>query len=151
IVGFVNTVFSYKNFFADTFKNNLLPDGSTITILDSQDGRAVFNSSKANGQPAIFHKEASVPVADRTWIISVSGTDVVASTSKLPLGILLSGQVFSLLIVIIFWLQARARKEALDLADSVTQDLQQEHNLAVASDQRNQTIFASIGDGIFVV
>lgn len=151
VAGFVNAVFSYKKFFADTFNSELLPSGLSLTILDTKDGRTVFDSNKTSGETIAFHEELSVAVADRTWLLNVSGTDIIARTSNLPTAILLSGQVFSLLIIIIFWLQARARKEALDLADSVTKDLQQERNLAVASDQRNQTIFASIGDGIFVV
>lgn len=149
VIGFVNAVFSYKKFFADTFNPQLLHTGLGVTILDTHDGRTVFAADTTNNTAPSFTSELNVAVADRNWLLSVAGTNT--STSSLPAAVLISGQIFSILLVIIFWLQARARKDALELADSVTKDLQQERNLAVASDQRNRTIFASIGDGIFAV
>lgn len=152
VIGFVNAVFSYSKFFSDVFsKTNLQPDMS-VHILDKTDGRTISDLTNNNGNSILFREEIPISVANRTWLLSVASTGRFAASSRsLPRAVFFAGQTFSLLLVIIFLMQAKGRKAALDLADEVTEDLQQERNLAVARDQQNRTILSSIGDGIFAV
>lgn len=152
IIGFVNAIFAYKNFFKDTFQKTQLGTGTRISIIDKQDGKTVLSPQPTTNTRHTFVREMPIAVADRTWLMSVTGSGTITSSANiLPWTIFITGQIFSLFLIVIFWLQARARKEALDLAGNVTEDLQRERNLAIASDQRNRTVFASIGDGIFAV
>lgn len=152
VTGFVNVVFGYKKFFADTFNSPLVSSATSISILDKTDGKTVFTIPNTSNEQQAYTKEIPISVADRTWLLTVSGNGTSqTSVMSLPWLIFTTGQLLSAFLIIIFWLQARARKEALDLAENVTEDLQRERNLAIASGRRNQTIFASIGDGIFAV
>jgi PAS domain S-box-containing protein len=69
----------------------------------------------------------------------------------LPRIILLGGQLFSVLLILIFILQARSRRQGFELAESLTEDLAQERNRAVASDEKSKAILSSIGDAVFAI
>jgi PAS domain S-box-containing protein len=150
VVGFVNAVFDYRTFFANTFDSS--QPGISIGIRDAADNKAVLDVDNSGGGSKIFHDTKTIAVADRAWMIYISGTDKVSPVrSGIPIVALIGGQVFSLLFVVIFLMQARKRHEALDLVELATKDLQAERNRAVASDQKSRAILSSIGDGVFVV
>lgn len=150
VIGFVNAVFNYGTFFTDAFDASRA--GLAVNIIDANDGKSVLHLNNTGGEKAIFTSEKNINVANRKWLATVSGTaDFAKPRNGVPLGALITGQIFSLLLVIIFLVQARGRKEALELVDAVTKDLQKERNQAVASDQKSRAILSSIGDGVFVV
>lgn len=152
VIGFVNAVFNYENFFSDTLTEAVALDKLLITIKDTADNKEVFRSDKTNGQRLVLNTEKTISVADRTWFLN-SGAPrrYISGDGRLPAFIFLGGQVFSILLIVIFWIQFRGRQQALDLADDITEDLQEERNRAVANDRKSRAILASIGDGVFVV
>jgi len=152
IIGFVNTVFDYQSFFADTFNGSVSLDGMNVSMTDTSDNKIVYNAQNTKGQATTFSYEVPITVASRTWNLQVNAPAGFGSTQKgLPGAVLFAGQTLSALLVIIFLIQARGRQQALNLADDITKDLQEERNHAVANDQKSTAILASIGDGVFAV
>jgi len=151
-VGFVNAAFAYDTFFKDTFDQSILQKALNIRMIDTYDGRTVYALNNVKGQKTKFTHDVSLTVADRTWRLLIGAPATFGNAqNSLPSAILVSGQVFSVLLIIIFWIQARGRHQALELVDSVTKDLQHERNRAVANDQKSTAILASIGDGVFAI
>lgn len=153
-IGFVNAVFTYQDFFAKTFAHTTLLDGLNVTVSDIKDGSLVFSSLHSGTMHQTYFSNIDVPVADRLWDITVAAPadfGLHTSQSNLPRTMLTGGELFAVLLTVIFVLQARARKEAYQLAENMTEDLEHERTLAVANDQKSQAILASIGDGVFAV
>ncbi len=151
-IGFVNAAFNYHNFFADTFGDAKLSEGLSIKITDTYDGTVVYDVPLPKGDEPGFVYDVPLRVADRTWTLQVSAPTWFGNTqTSLPRAILIGGQAFSLLLIVIFWMQARGRREALNLADEITHDLREERNRAVANDQKSKAILESIGDGVFAI
>jgi PAS domain S-box-containing protein len=152
VSGFVSAVFNYKDFFSDTFSERVPQDRLLLTIADTQDNKELYRSDKTNNAKRVFQTEIPITIADRTWLLAASAPQrFVPGNERLPAVIFIAGQIFSLLLIIIFWIQFRARQQALNLADAITKDLQDERNRAVANDQKSKAILTSIGDGVFVV
>ena len=152
IAGFVNAAFNYNNFFADTFTKGISQDDLAIRITDNYDNKVIYSVDNTSGQKIAHSYSVPIAVADRNWDLQMSAPASLGSTqSNTPALLLVGGQVFSLLLLIIFWIQTRARQRALDLADAITYDLQAERNRAVANDQKSRAILSSIGDGVFAV
>jgi PAS domain S-box-containing protein len=150
VVGFVNAAFNYKDFFAEAFPTALTRKGLNIRITDILDGKVVYDVNKL--QDAEFVIDKSIAVANRTWDIQVAAArNYGIAQNELPSAILFAGQAFSVLLIIIFWIQARGRRQALNLADDITKDLQAERNLAVTNNQKSTAILSSIGDGVFAI
>jgi PAS domain S-box-containing protein len=150
VIGFVNAVFDYRTFFANTFDSS--QPGISIGIHDAADGKQVLDVDNSGGENKVFHDKQSIIVANRTWDVYISGTSEVSPTrSGIPIVALIGGQVFSLLFIVIFLMQARKRNEALNLVQLATKDLQAERNRAVASDQKSRAILSSIADGVFSI
>jgi PAS domain S-box-containing protein len=154
-VGFVNAVFNYQDFFAHAFSPKSLLDELNLSITDTMDGVAVYKtkSSAAPGAGS-FTRTIGLPVADHTWNMAISAPatfGINSSQKALPRTILAGGQAFALLLIAIFVLQARARRQGFELADSITEDLERERSRAVANDQKSSAILSSIGDAVFAV
>ncbi len=154
-IGFVNAVFDYRSFFAHTFTSKSILGGINASISDTMDHVSVYSSSKGGPEKdTAFSRLITVPVADHTWDLRLSAPNnfgISSSQSVLPRTILIGGQIFSLLLFVIFVLQTRARRQGFELADSLTEDLANERNRAVASDQKSSAILSSIGDAVFAV
>lgn len=151
-IGFVNAAFNYHNFFADTFGDAKLSEGLSIKITDTYDGTVVYDVPLPKGDEPGFVYDVPLRVADRTWTLQISAPTWFGNTqTSLPRAILIGGQAFSLLLIVIFWMQARGRREALNLADEITHDLREERNRAIANDQKSTAILESIGDGVFAI
>jgi PAS domain S-box-containing protein len=153
-VGFVNAVFNYRDFFANAFKPETRLDGLEVSITDAADGSMVYRSGSEDiAKESELSRVLSLPIADHTWSIHMSA--VASSTdensSMLSPSVLVIGQLFSLLLAVIFVLQARARRQGFVLAESITEDLEHERNQAVADDQKSNAILSSIGDAVFAV
>lgn len=152
IIGFVNAVFNYDNFFSDTFTESVSTDKVAITLKDIADQKEVYRIDNTSGQKIVLSAEKTIAVADRAWLLSMQASRYyVSGDRRLPAFIFLGGQIFSILLMVIFWIQMRARHQALNLVDDITEDLQEERNRAVANDRKSRAILTSIGDGVFVV
>jgi PAS domain S-box-containing protein len=151
-IGFVNAAFNYHNFFADTFGDATLSKGLSVKITDTYDDKAVYDVPLPKGDKPGFVYDVPLSVADRTWTLQVTAPAWFGNTqSSLPKAILIGGQAFSVLLIVIFWMQARGRREALNLAEEITHDLREERNRAIANDQKSTAILESIGDGVFAI
>ncbi len=158
-IGFVNAVFSYQDLFAKVFPGRSLSDGLHVTITDTTDGTTVYTSAASRNDreqtsDVTFRQQAVQQVADHQWKVEVTAPASFSTTTRrviLPRGILVIGQAFSVLLVIIFVLQTRARRQGFELAETITKDLQQERNRAMANDQKSTAILSSIGDAVLAV
>ena len=151
-IGVVNAAFNYQNFFKDTFSSAVPQDNLLIKMTDMSDGKVVYAANNTDGQKTELMYGVPLAVGDRTWNLQISApAHYNVGQTNSPRLILIAGQVFSALLLVIFWLQARGRQQALNLADNITKDLQEERNNAVANDQKSTAILSSIGDGVFAV
>jgi PAS domain S-box-containing protein len=155
-IGFVNAVFNYEGFFAHAFTSTALANGLKISITDTMDGTEVYRSKNSDGASnnVAFSRVVSLPVADRVWNMNLSAQEdfgISSQSATLPQAIFIGGQAFSVLLIVILILQARARRQGFELADSITEDLEHERNRAVAKDQKSGAILSSIGDAVFAV
>jgi PAS domain S-box-containing protein len=155
ISGFVNAVFNYDTFFAKAFSNKTQLDGRSLGIIDTADGSVIYQSGtkQYRGEHA-FKEVLDVQAADHRWsaVFTAPPTYGISdSQAGLPRYILVIGQLFSLLLVAIFVVLLRSRRQGYALAESITKDLQFERNTAVANDQKNTAILASIGDAVFAI
>ena len=151
-IGFVNAAFAYDSFFKDTFDKSITQKNLNIRMIDTYDGKSVYSLDNTKGKKTKFVHDVSITVADRTWKLLIGAPASFGNPpGSLPTAILIGGQAFSLLLIIIFWIQARGRHQAIVLADNITKDLQAERNRAVANDQKSRAILASIGDGVFAI
>jgi PAS domain S-box-containing protein len=154
VTGFVNAVFNYDDFFARAFTNQQLRNQS-LSIVDAIDGTETYRAGAKpfSGEEALSDV-MNVPVADRRWnIISTASPTfgLTGSQTALPRAILIGGQLFAALLIVVFVVLMRSRRQGYDLADRITEDLQNERNLAVANDQKSQAILSSIGDAVFAI
>jgi PAS domain S-box-containing protein len=156
VVGFVSAVFNYKDFFNKIFANNRsVLDDLKVSVIDTQDKTVAFSHpDKENSRQEHYYYADTVPVADRVWGLKINAVrhyGISRSQAEFPWIVLAGSQLFSGLLVVIFIIQSRGRRQALELAESITEDLQQERNMAVSNDQKSSAILASIGDAVFAV
>jgi len=150
-VGFVNAVFAYKDLFGSLFNGSDLLKGLQITAV--QQGKQIY-TSPAVGRSTALNAQEVIPIADQNWQLKVAAPNnfgLSESQQKLPRALLFFGQLVDVFVAVIFMMQLRGRRQALALAESITEDLQYERNLAVANDHKSSAILASIGDAVFVV
>lgn len=151
-VGLVNANFDYPTLFSKLFGNGADRD-TEIVIRDAKDNDVLFRDNQRNGEVA--HAQArEVPVANRTWKVSIS-TDkmygINTFQTKVPMLILVVGQVFTALLILIFVSQARSRKRAFELADLATSDLQKERQAVLALNKKDEAILSGIGEGLISI
>lgn len=150
IIGFVNAAFDYKGFFGDSLNNGQELRGVDVQISDGKS--QIYDARKNEQQPGMLTYVTRLSVADHEWrIIMTAPPSYGVDETRRPLAVIISGQLFCLFLIGVFWIQARSRRRALRLVDDVTKDLQEERNLAVANAQKSQAILSSIGDGVFAV
>lgn len=150
-IGYVNAVFNYKDFFVNSLAESNL-DNLNVTVNSAKTNENLY-IKHATDDKAYTHS-LPIAMADQTWHIDVSaGTNYGVSRNQrsLPGLLLTGGQFFSAFLLTIFIMQSRARKQALNLADSITEDLHYERNIAVANDRKSNAILTSIGDAVFAV
>ncbi|HXH27143.1 MAG TPA: ATP-binding protein [Candidatus Acidoferrum sp.] len=154
VIGFVNVVFTYDDLFAKLLQSQSLGKGVSIKITDSEaPGTAVYFANDLRGNAATLSQRKNIAVANRIWTITVGAPasfGASASESYQAAVILAGGQIFSVLMLVIFIVQNDARRRALQLADTITADLQYERNEAVATRQKDETIFGDIAEGLII-
>lgn len=150
--GLVSAVFNYGDFFNNAASSSNLFNDINIRISDMTSGETLFShKDTANGQLQLVK---AIPVANRNWNIEVSASPtfgISESQANLPSSVLSSGTIISMMLIVVFLMQSRARQRALRLADQITADLQFERNRAVAVQQKDDAILSSIGDAVFAL
>jgi PAS domain S-box-containing protein len=152
IEGFVTAVFDYETLFGET----LTADSSalTIQIYDGQDREQKDRIYTQGTAPRQQMATREINVGDHVWTITVEASrhfGLRSSEQRIPLIILGVGFIISGLLAALFWQLSRTRARALTLADSMTVDLQQERNKAIAAQHKDEAILSSIGDGVFAI
>jgi PAS domain S-box-containing protein len=155
-IGFVNAVFSYDGFFGNAVQQQKdLLDGLGLRITDASTGSVLYkHATNAPAGKEILHRTVRLPVVTGAWNLgfnSAATFGVGAGQSSLPGIILFSGQLFTTLLLIIFWTLLRSRRQGYQLANAITVDLRHERNTAVAENQKNTAILSSIGDAVFAI
>lgn len=151
--GLVSTVFNYNDFFANLFANDPALQNLNVRFVDTPTNTTVYDSSKAPGAVK-YAQTKTIRVANSSWDLTVeasSGYGINATQQQRPLGVLISFQIIAAFLITVFILQWRGRRQALELADTITQDLRHERNLAVANDRKSAAILSSIGDAVFSI
>lgn len=152
--GFVSAIFYYSEFFASAFSSPALLEEVKVQVSDTTSSNMLFSSDKTRRQKTMLSYTDRIVVADRTWTIAVDAPPAFGtseSQNNLPPAVLSGGQIVALLLIIIFWIQNRARERALRLADDITADLQYERNQALSLQQKDDAILSSIGDAVFAI
>lgn len=147
-LGVVNANFSYKDFFPTLFKDTNLRKNLLVAINDKS--TVIYRSNLMHGA-ASQTTNLGIPVANNVWYIHIEAGQrfgISDNQTHLPLEILIAGQVLAAFVGIIFLLQSRARRQALDLASAVTADLQQERNHIIELHQKDEAILSGIGEGL---
>lgn len=153
VIGFVNVVFQYDDLFANIFKSASLTNDIKLSIADSSSSKPIFSVNHTLSTNQIQARDIQIPAVDHTWDISIKAASdfgIDKNASRLPLTILFAGQAFSVLLLIIFLVQNGARRRALELANDITADLQQERNEAIATQKKDDTIFSGIAEGLII-
>lgn len=148
--GFIETNFDYKVLLKDTLQNTV-PEKLHITIFDSDD-HLIYEQGQAIKKANTL--ERSFRISGQTWRVIISAPvdfGIDSSERRLPSTVYSFGIVLSLLLLILFWVQIRARQRTVQLAGTMTEDLRNERNEAIATHNKDEAILSSIGDAVFAI
>ena len=153
IYGFVNAVFRNKVIFGEIFKEVGNDKNAAFRIIDN--GILMYRSNPFNDS-GTANKEVSrtINVAGREWeIVLQTNKDfaVTRSTYATPRLIFISGMLLAVLSGALVVTISRRREEALALASSMTEDLNNEREVAETIRKKDEAILASIGDAVFAI
>ncbi len=152
-LGIVNAVFNYSDFFNNLFDGSHVLDDLDVYFTDSVSGTSVYVSDKARGDIK-YSQTVTIPVANTSWELKTdasNGYGLSTIEKRTPLRLFIAGQIIAVFLLILFVLQRRARRQAFELANTITQDLRHERNLAVANDRKSNAILSSIGDAVLSI
>jgi PAS domain S-box-containing protein len=154
IYGFVNSVFEDKALFDGIFADIKQPQ-IRLTISYAQSGDVVYAYNQAaKNIDAAVRKRQSITVGGQEFTLTMQASDTFGTTrveQLLPTIILFGGITLALLAAALMVNQVRGRKQALDLAAGMTEDLNNERNAAITLQQKDEAILSSIGDAVFAV
>lgn len=144
----------YSSFFAQhTYRYGLDRD-LDISVRTSNVNNIVFRKADKAGQDSFFIEEDVLAQEKSLWRISVAAPrDFRLNEAQryLPFTILVVTQIFSVLLVVVFVLYARARTRAQNLIAAATSELQQQRNYALELHKKDEAIIAGIADGLVVL
>lgn len=152
-IGLVNTNFSYSDFFNALFADSDLLNDVALSVTDNADGTVIYAKDSLGGQAAL-EDFTGVSAAGRGWTIQTKAPATYSHNEtqlQIPLATLIVGQAFAILLLIIFISQIRARKQALDLVDLATKDLEHERNTVSTLHRKDEAILSSIGEGLIAL
>ncbi|KKQ98300.1 MAG: putative sensor/response regulator hybrid [Candidatus Woesebacteria bacterium GW2011_GWB1_39_12] len=152
IVGFVNATFIYEDLLKNVFEESRHAD-LEIHIKDGSD--LIYDSIPAEdhtpdgGHVPGFESAAKRPieVAGRNWEIEFFGDPMIHVSEverRLPIGVLLTGIAFSVLLFGIIYTLSSSQARAEALANQMTATLRSERD-------RVNLIVSSMGEGLLVV
>lgn len=152
IYGFVNAVFRSRVVFGEIFK--LVPnDNTAFAITDLSENKPVYQTNNYSEKDTI-HIQKNFSVGGQNWQVAMTTAPEFASnefTRSMPRVVLISGLTLAVLASILVVSLSRRREEALALASSMTEDLNNERKLAEALMKKDDAILASIGDAVFAI
>jgi len=151
LYGYVNAVFRNNVLFSDIFKSLKVDRDAAFTITDTDEAAVLYESSSQTvaSQPILLSR--SIDVAGQSWSIAMHtnpdfGADRVNRLA--PDMLLGGGLVLAIMAGALVVSQSRRRDQALQLAATMTEDLNNERNAAVSLRQKDEAILAGIGEGL---
>lgn len=155
IYGFVNAVFRNEVLFKDIFSSLELEDGVAFRVVDS-DGNTIHQSSTMGDVEDFDHPRLTqtINVEGQQWTVAMQTTPEFGQPAAVGISrwlVLGSGLLLAFLAGVLMVSLSRRREHALELASSMTEDLNNERNAAEAVRQKDEAILASIGDAVFAV
>lgn len=154
IYGFVNTVFEGSKLFNDVFKGMHQKDVRYV-IQNARTGEKLYEyNPQGAGTQDVEPYVSDVLVAGQVWRLSLHiapGYGLAGVERFLPSIILGSGLMMAALASALAVGQVRRREQALALAASMTEDLNNERNAAIVVQQKDEAILSSIGDAVFAI
>lgn len=155
IYGFVNTVFRSKIIFEEIFKS-IPADNTTFRITSTQGNKLIYQSNDLHDEAEFSTPRLAktVDIAGQTWNIAMETDEDFGTTRftrSVPRTILVSGLLLAGLAGILVVSISRRREEALALASSMTEDLNNERTLSETVRKKDEAILASIGDAVFAI
>lgn len=152
IYGFVNAVFRSNVVFGEIFKS-VSVENTAFRVVDLSENKPIYQPSNysAKNSPRL---QKNIIVGGQNWQIAMTTAPEFASnnfTQSTPRVVLISGLTLAALAGILVASLSRRREEALALASSMTEDLNNERQLAEALMKKDDAILASIGDAVFAI
>lgn len=153
LYGFVVAQFSYHAFFQNFFQQYPSSKDVALVATDHADDMVIHYQSnraeEAEDRRVVLTER--IAIAGHPLDLSIlAGSPIGISALEGPNVILVAGVLVGLLISAVISLLVHRRYQALQLAEVITQDLEEERSKAVAAAQKDEAIFANIGDGLVV-
>lgn len=153
IYGYVNALFESSILFNNIFKDE---DNKNVkyVISNARSGEVLHTYDGGNTaiEPALKHTE-QLNLGGQLWRVDMYTTPVFGAENLAqgPTTILLTGGILTLLGTTITVMQLRRREHAIKLAESMTEDLNNERNSAIIAQQKDEAVLSSIGDAVFAI
>lgn len=149
--GFITSTFTYKILLSDTLYGRV-SSGLHIVVTDTAN-EVIFESGSPLGDDALSVTRPIV-VSGQVWHVKIDALPTFGinrQQQRLPATIYSSGIFISIALGSLFWVQLRSRRRLLNLTSTMTEDLQNERNDAIATHNKDEAILASIGDAVFAI
>lgn len=150
--GFVVAEFDYDSFFSSFFDNFPTDKNIPLIVSDVHDGRILYRSPAAQGNTNDIISTRIITVADHSWSISILKHSLgMGGIFFGPTTVLLGGVMLGILVASLVVVLARRRQAVLELAETITADLEVERNHAMQIARKDDAIIADIGDALVVI
>ena len=154
LTGFINASFVYDEVFTDAFKNQTAQNVQFKVFDVTTDGLLYTHNPNAKNIGTTPAYEHNISIGNRVWRLAMFTDSLYGATNLeriAPTTVLVTGSALTLLATLLTLSLARRRESAFAFAQSMTADLNNERNAAIAARNKNDTILASIGDAVFAV
>jgi PAS domain S-box-containing protein len=151
LYGFIVAEFDHASFFSRFFDEFSADKDAPLVITDTHNQTVLYQTPAALGNTNGSAARRIVSVAGHSWSIDILKRNIgEGGVLFTPNIILFSGLSLGVLVAILITIIIRRRQEALRLAETLTEDLETERNLAIQTAKKDDAIIADIGDGIIV-
>jgi PAS domain S-box-containing protein len=154
--GFVNAVFRSQVIFKEIFESLDIEKGVSFRIATTEQNKRLYEFDTLSSDTTVVTSRfaRTITVAGQQWDITMGTESGYASspfTRTIPNLILGGGLLFALLSALLVISVSRRREQALSLASDMTEDLNNERQLAETMRRKDEAILESIGDAVFAI
>ncbi|HWZ66078.1 MAG TPA: ATP-binding protein [Patescibacteria group bacterium] len=150
--GFIVAQFSYQQFFQNFITNNPSSGHISMFVHDDSSKNIIFKSipSETNNDSKVAFSRDITFAGHKLTLSILQRSPIPSDTLTSSNSVLLAGAIASLLTAVTVVLLAHRRREALKLAELITEDLEKERSKAVLVAQKDEAILTSIGEALVV-
>ena len=150
--GFVVAEFDYDSFFSSFFNNFPTDKDIPLIVADVHDGQILYRSPAVQYHANDIVSTRIITAADHSWSISILKHSLgMGGIFFGPTTVLLGGMTLGVLVASLVVVLARRRRAVLELAETITADLEVERNHAMQIARKDDAIIADIGDALIVI